>query len=121
MNFTGWSGAWLIFSRDMQGTPEEGMDELRITAPNTDCGEIFLDHIILSSFQDVRHQTADFQAPYINPETTSHWLVLLKSWGNDFDLPISARVSSSEQKSINDVETRLKQLLFLKSSRMSQN
>lgn len=114
MNFTGWSGAWLIFSRDMQGTPEEGMDELRITAPNTDCGEIFLDHIILSSFQDVRHQTADFQAPYINPETTSHWLVLLKSWGNDFDLPISARVSSSEQKNINDVETRLKQLLLPK-------
>ena len=25
MNFTGWSGAWLIFNRDMQGTPEEGM------------------------------------------------------------------------------------------------
>ena len=114
MNFTGWSGAWLIFSRDMQGKPEEGMDELRITAPDTASGELFLDHIILSSFQDVRHQTADFQAPYINPETTSHWLILLKSWGNKFDLPIAEQVSPSEQKSMDDIEKRLKKLLLPK-------
>ena len=114
INFSGWSGAWLIFNRDMQGIPEEGMDELRITAPDTASGEIFLDHIILSSFQDVRHQTADFQVPYINSGTTSHWLILLKSWGNKFDLPVAIQVSPSEQKSINDIETRLEQLLLPK-------
>ncbi|MGN1240542.1 MAG: chondroitinase family protein, partial [Paludibacteraceae bacterium] len=31
-NFIGWRGAWLAFRRDMQGAPEEGMDELRIYA-----------------------------------------------------------------------------------------
>ena len=34
INFTGWRGAWVCYERDMQGTPEEGMNELRIVAPD---------------------------------------------------------------------------------------
>ena len=57
-HFTGWRGAWLAFRRDMQGKPEEGMDELRIYAPKgSRKGQLYLDHVILSSLQDVRHHT----------------------------------------------------------------
>lgn len=82
LEFTGWRGAWVAFDRDMQGRPEEGMDELVVTAEGVERGELYFDHLILSSFQDVRHHTADFQAPFINAATTSHWLTLLQSWRN---------------------------------------
>ncbi len=82
LDFAGWRGAWVAFDRDMEGTPEEGMDELVIRADNATAGELFLDHIILCSFQDSRHHTADTQAPQINRGTDSHWLKLLE-WHDD--------------------------------------
>ena len=33
INFKGWRAAWVCYERDMQGTPEEGMNELCIVAP----------------------------------------------------------------------------------------
>ena len=40
INFTGWRGAWVCYERDMQGMPEEGMNELRIVAPDVK-GKLF--------------------------------------------------------------------------------
>jgi chondroitin-sulfate-ABC endolyase/exolyase len=112
LNFTGWRGAWVGFDRDMQGKPEEGMDEMRITAPAIASGELLFDHIMLSSLQDVRQHTADFQAPFINPKTTSHWLVLLQSWHKEFDLPANSTLTASEHKSITAIENRLTDFLL---------
>lgn len=107
LNFTGWRGAWIAFDRDMQGKPETGMDEMRVTAPSLPSGELLFDHIILASLQDVRQHTADFQAPYINPSTTNHWLVLLRSWNKSFDLPVPATLASTDIQSIKTIEKRL--------------
>lgn len=107
LNFTGWRGVWIAFDRDMQGKPEPGMDEMRVTAPSITKGELLFDHIIMSSLQDVRQHTADFQAPYINPSTTNHWLVLLRSWNRSFDLPVPATVDFSNLQSIKTIEKRL--------------
>lgn len=112
LNFNGWRGAWIAFDRDMQGKPEVGMDEMRVTAPSTNSGELFFDHIILSSQQDVRQHTADFQAPYINPETNNHWLILLRSWQNKFELGLNDSVTAYEHKSINEIQNRLTELLL---------
>lgn len=111
LGFTGWRGAWVAFDRDMQGKPEQGMDELVITAEGCKRGEVYLDHLILSSFQDVRQHTADFQAPFINPHTTSHWLVLLQSWHAPLPTP-AAEVSKSELRDMSTVESRLRELLL---------
>jgi len=89
LNFQGWSGAWVAFDRDMQGKAIEGMDEMRVRVEGVKEGELFFDHLMLSSFQDVRQHTAGFQAPFINPGTDNHWLILLKSWNKKFDLPIN--------------------------------
>ena len=40
LEFTGWRGAWVAFDRDMQGRPEEGMDELVVTAEGVERGEL---------------------------------------------------------------------------------
>ncbi len=58
LNFSGWRGAWLAFDRDMQGKPEEGMNEMRITAVGSNAGELYFDHIILSADEDSRQQHA---------------------------------------------------------------
>lgn len=56
----------------MQGTPEEGMNELCIVAPNAK-GRLFIDHLITATKVDARQQTADLQVP-VNAGTTNHWL-----------------------------------------------
>ena len=111
LGFTGWRGAWVAFDRDMQGRPEEGMDQLVVTVEGARRGKLFLDHWILSSFQDVRHHTADFQAPFINAGTTNHWLVLLESWRH----PMPEAPESIDEATVRDMATvgeRLRELLL---------
>ncbi|MDE6871125.1 MAG: sugar lyase [Bacteroidales bacterium] len=112
LGFTGWRGAWVAFDRDMEGTPEEGMDEVRITAPDeARKGSLYLDGVILSSFQDVRYHTPDWQAPYINKETTSHWLVLDKSWNTVLDIPQKPVLEESDIKDMDKVMERFVELV----------
>lgn len=75
INFTGWRAAWVCYERDMQGIPEEGMNELRIVAPDMK-GKLYFDHIVTGSKVDARQQTADVQVPFVNKGTTNHWLVI---------------------------------------------
>jgi len=112
LDFTGWRGAWVAFDRDMEGKPEEGMDEVVVTVSGSGRGELFLDHWIPASFQDVRHHTADFQAPFINANTTSHWLVLLHSWRQSLDVPAEPAVSAGQQRSMDTILNRLQRLLL---------
>lgn len=112
LGFTGWRGAWVAFDRDMEGKPEEGMDELVVTVSGAKRGELFLDHWIPASFQDVRHHTADFQAPYINAPTDSHWLVLLKSWRKQLDIAPETAVTAEQQRGMDSVTARLQRLLL---------
>lgn len=112
LDFAGWRGAWVAFARDMEGTPEEGMDELVVTVSGAKRGELYIDHWIPASFQDVRHHTADLQAPFINASTTSHWLVLLQSWRKKLDIASEAAVTAEQQRGMDSVLGRLQRLLL---------
>ena len=97
LGFEGWRGAWVAFDRDMEGTPEEGMDQVVITtSDNLKKGKLFFDGIITASFQDVRYHTADWQARFINKETTNFWLTLNKFWDNQFDFQIQKGILSEK-------------------------
>lgn len=111
LNFNGWSGAWVAFDRDMQGKPQEGMNHLRITVQGASQGELFFDHLMLSSFQDVRHHTAGFEAPFINANTESHWLTLLNSWNKKFDIALADAVTQTEKASADTIESRFVSIL----------
>ena len=107
LDFKGWRGAWVAFDRDMEGIPAVGMDKVIITAPeNVKKGRLFFDGIITSAFEDVRHHTADFQAPFINKETTMHWLVLLNSWEKALDITPDASVSAEDIAQMETVRER---------------
>jgi len=111
LGFSGWRGAWVAFDRDMEGTPEEGMDEIVVTVHGARRGELFFDHIVPASFQDIRHHTADFQAPFINAGTKSHWLVLLDSWNEPLPESASAPDASAFEE-MRTVESRLCEYLL---------
>ena len=117
LNFTGWRGAWLAFDRDMCGSPVEGMDEVRFSVPDVESGTLYFDHIILSSLQDARHHTADFQAPYINKGTNNHWLVLYDSWIKEFEKPLE-QVTSEDIENITLIEQRVRELLLKDKSKL---
>ena len=107
LGFTGWRGAWVAFDRDMSGTPETGMDRIVITAPEqVRKGVLYFDGIIPAAFEDIRHHTPDWQAPFINKETTSHWLVLNNSWNKKLDIVPSASVSEKEAEDMKTVNDR---------------
>lgn len=119
LGFRGWSGAWVAFDRDMQGNPQEGMDEMRVRVEGVENGTLYFDHIILSSFQDVRQHTADFQAPFINAGTTNHWLILLESWQKKCDLPLPDEITSEQISAIREIENRLVTILMNKTKPVS--
>ena len=110
INFTGWRGAWVCYERDMQGTPEEGMDEIRIVAPDVK-GKLFFDHLITASKVDARQQTADLQVPFVNKGTTNHWLVIYEHSLWKPDIPLTD-VAGAQEQDIRSMEKRIRNMLW---------
>ena len=111
INFTGWRAAWVCYERDMEGSPEEGMDEIRIIAPDVK-GCLYLDHIIPASKVDARQQTADVQVPFVNKGTTNHWLVLYERSLLKPDLALIP-VSEKQKQDMRLIEQRFKDMLYV--------
>lgn len=104
INFTGWRAAWVCYERDMEGTPEVGMNEIRVLAPKTK-GKLYIDHMITASKVDARQQASDFQTPFVNKETTNHWLVILEKSKLKTDLDLTP-VTKEEKKQIKGIEKK---------------
>ena len=114
INFTGWRGAWVCYERDMEGTPEVGMNEIRILAPDVK-GRLFIDHLIPASKVDARQQTADVQVPFVNKETTNHWLVIYKHSLMKPDIPLTP-VTDKQREEIRLMEQRFRDMLYTPSA-----
>lgn len=110
INFTGWRGAWVCYERDMQGTPEEGMNELRIVAPDVK-GKLFFDHMITGAKVDARQQTADVQVPFVNKLTKSHWLMIYPHSLWKPDIALEALTPALKQD-IQRMENRFLDMLY---------
>ena len=112
LGFQGWRGAWVAFDRDMEGTPLPDMDQVVVTASKgLKKGRLYFDGIITSSFQDVRYHTADWQARFINKETTNFWLTLNQFWDNRLDIPLAQSITESEIDDLNTIEKRFVELV----------
>lgn len=111
INFKGWRSAWVCYERDMEGTPEEGMDEIRMVAPSVS-GELFIDHLLTAAKTDHRHQTADIQVPFVNKENKNHWLVVYKHSLLQPDIPLTP-ITGKQQEEIALIEERFQHLIYL--------
>ena len=112
INFKGGRAAWGCCERDMQGTPEEGMNELRIVAPDAK-GRLFIDHLITATKVDARQQTADLQVPFVNAGTTNHWLVLYKHSLLKPDIELTP-VSDKQRQEMKLLEKRFRDMIYTK-------
>lgn len=110
INFKGWRAAWVCYERDMQGTPEEGMNQIRIIAPQVK-GQLFIDHLITAVKVDARQQTADCQVPFVNAKTTSHWLVIYPHSLIKPDLPLVS-IQQADREDIKRIEERFKGTVY---------
>ena len=110
INFTGWRAAWLCYERDMEGTPEVGMNEFRVVAPDTK-GKLFFDHVVPAVKVDARQQSADVQVPFVNKETKSHWLVIYKNSLLKPDIELTP-VSSVQKEEMQIIEKRFRDQMY---------
>lgn len=78
LNFKGWRTCWVLYDRDMEGAPIEGMDRMTLTPPEGS-GRLYIAQMITASLIDPRHPTADNQVPLVNlgSKSNGHWLELL--------------------------------------------
>lgn len=111
INFKGWRAVYISFERDMQGTPQEGMNIIRIKAPKTK-GRLFFDQILPAAKVDHRHHTADMQLPFVNAESSSHWLLLYRFSLEKPDIALEKTVSAEQQQEIATIEQRWRELLY---------
>lgn len=112
LGFKGWRGAWVAFDRDMEGNPLPDMDQVVVTASKKiKKGRLYFDGIITASFQDVRYHTADWQARFINSETTNFWLTLNQFWDNRLDIPLAESITDAEIADLNTIEKRFVELV----------
>ena len=116
INYKGWRAAWVSYERDMYGKPEEGMNEIRIKAPINISGELFFDQIVTSAKADHRHQTPDKQVPFVNKDTKSHWLTLLKNSEIKPDINIESTISSQQKQDIKKIEERFCDIIYTPSN-----
>ncbi len=110
INFKGWRAAWVCYERDMEGTPEEGMDEFRVVAPDVE-GHLYFDHIITASKVDARQQSPDIHLPFVNRKTTNHWLVVYAHslWKPEMEL---IPLTDAHKKDIRIIEKRFRNQLY---------
>lgn len=110
INFTGWRAAWVCYERDMQGTPDEGMNEIRVIAPDVK-GKLYIDHLITASKVDARQQTADVQVPFVNKGTTNHWLVLYEHSLLKSDMALTS-VSDGQKREMQLLGKRFRDMVY---------
>ena len=110
INFRGWRGIWVCYERDMEGTPEVGMNEIRIDAPDVK-GKLYFDHLITAIKVDPRQHTADMQIPFVNKKTKTHWLVVLKNYNTQPDIPLTELTQQNRQQ-IKVIEERFRELIY---------
>lgn len=111
LNFTGWRAAWVCYERDMQGSPMEGMNGIRIIAPDRE-GTLYIDHLLTAAKMDSRYQTADLQVPFVNAGTKSHWLQLYNHSRRTSDMPLEPYVTDREKADIATMEARFKEMIY---------
>lgn len=110
INYTGWRAAWVCYERDMEGTPETGMNELRLTAPDVQ-GELYIDHLITAVKVDARQQAPDVQVPFVHKGTDNHWLVLYPHSLWKSDLPLE-NVTAKDLQDMHLMEQRFRKMIY---------
>jgi chondroitin-sulfate-ABC endolyase/exolyase len=117
LNFKGWRTAWVMYHRDMQGTPIPNMNRLEIKAPATlKKGTLYLDQMMYQVNINPRSPMRDFQVPFVNLEgdkaANSHWNSLYKFSTTPDNLPLKASVSTQDKQEVKQIYKRFLEVVL---------
>ncbi|MCJ8319974.1 MAG: hypothetical protein MJK12_10095 [Colwellia sp.] len=116
LNFSGWRTVWIPFY-EMKGHPPKkntavSYDTFSISS--TGSGQVFIDDLVFSQFQDDRHPYPSEQTPFIQQQAqdtgSDHWMPLLSDLQRINDLSISA-LQKSDAIQLNIIEEKITTLL----------
>ncbi len=110
LNFKGWRLIYVAYQRDMQGSPELGMNKLKVIAPK-EKGDVFFDMILTSSKVDKRHHTPDIHQPFVNKGVSNHWQVMLEKSNIEPDKDLLRPLTTEDKQYAKLMDTRLRELI----------
>ena len=111
LDFKGWRLIYVAYERDMQGTPQVGMNRVQVVAPNH-TGEVYIDMLLTSSKADKRHHTPDVQQPFVNKGVTNHWQVMLEKSQIKPDPSLYQPLSDDDLSYAKVLDSRLRELII---------
>lgn len=84
LDFSGWRTCWIRYGYDTEGTPNQDMNRITVTAPER-AGVLWFDLVVKNVDMRPDHATPDFQVPEVQKEIEQsdnyHWLGLNNFWG----------------------------------------
>lgn len=117
LDFKGWRTAWVMYHRDMDGQPVDGMNELIIRAPRSvNKGTLYFDQVIYNANINPRSPMRDEQVPFVNVNAdkaaNAHWTALY--WFNRIPhyLELASEVSKNQTQEFEQILSRHEEVLF---------
>ncbi|MGL5675530.1 MAG: chondroitinase family polysaccharide lyase [Cellulosilyticaceae bacterium] len=116
LDFKGWRCAWVMYDRDMKGTPTEQMDQLVIRAPKSMEGkDLYFTNIILSTPLDARHHMRDEQLPFVNLDadqrSNSHWMSVYAFYEAYKKFNLTGQVAKEQLEDLEIIHERYQEYL----------
>ncbi|MEO5649872.1 MAG: chondroitinase family polysaccharide lyase [Ginsengibacter sp.] len=116
LNFKGWRTAWVMYHRDMDGKPIEGMNQLIIHAPaSVKKGSLYFDQVLYNVSINPRSPMRDEQVPFVNihanEAANAHWTALYWFTRNPHYLALPDEVTPQDKKELEAILKRYKNLM----------
>lgn len=118
LNFSGWRTTWVPFYEMKGHTPDKNSpvsyDTFSISSRGN--GQVFIDDIVFSQFQDDRHPYPSLQTPFIQRQTqktaSDHWMPLLSNLQRINNLPITP-LQNDDIEQLIAIEDKISSLLHV--------
>lgn len=119
LNFSGWRTAWVMYHRDMDGKPVDGMDNMVIHAPSSiKKGKLYFDQILYNVNINPRSPMRDEQVPFVNVNSdkaaNAHWTALYTFTRIPHYLPLQTQISEKDKQDFKTIENRFSELILPK-------
>ena len=117
LHFKGWRTAWVMYHRDMEGKPVDGMDKMIIHAPSTvKKGSLYFDQILYNVNIDPRSPMRDEQVPHVainsDKAANAHWTALYTFSRIPHYLPLQKEITEKEKQDFKTIEDRFREIIL---------
>ncbi len=117
LNFSGWRTAWVMYHRDMDGKPLDGMDKMVIHAPaSIKRGTLYFDQVLFNVNLNPRSPMRDEQVPFVNISSdkaaNAHWTALYNFSKTPHYIPLQNTITETDKKNFETIEQRYRDIIL---------